>query len=86
MDIQKIIGELLEKFNIDTSLIEKFKKDPIATVKSLLGGIDLGGLTPDENQLGAIVEGLKAKLNIEDIAKSAPGIIEKIKGFFGGNK
>ena len=41
MDLQKIINDLLEKFNVDTALVEKFKKDPTATVKGLLDGLGI---------------------------------------------
>ncbi len=81
MDIQKIISDLLEKFNVDASLLEKFKKDPLETVKGLLATLNLN---LDMDQINAVVEGLKTKLNIEDIVKEGGGLLEKIKSFFGG--
>ena len=55
-DIVAKITELVGKIQKDPKLVENFQKDPIATVEKLLG-IDL----PDE-QLGKIVDGIKAKL------------------------
>ena len=81
MDIQKIISDLLEKFNVDASLLEKFKKDPLETVKGLLATLNLN---LDMDQINAVVEGLKTKLNIEDIVKEGGGLLDKIKSFFGG--
>ena len=39
MDLQKIISDILGKLNLDTSLLEKFKKNPLETIKSLLEDI-----------------------------------------------
>ena len=80
MDIQKIISDLLEKFNVDASLLEKFKKDPIGTVKSLISGL---GVDLDTDQISAVVEGLKGKLNLEDVAKKSGGLLGWLKGLFG---
>jgi hypothetical protein len=84
MDIQKIIGELLEKFNVDASLLEKFKKDPMGTVKELIAGL---GLNLDLSQLNAVVDGLKTKLNLEGLvneAQKSGGILGFFKNLFGG--
>ena len=78
MDIQKLISDVLAKLNVDASLVEQFKKDPIGTVKKLLSSINL-----DEAQLKAIVEGVSAKLNLDDAAKQATGFLAKLKKFFG---
>ena len=77
MDIKEKIAELVEKIKGDGSLLEKFKKDPMGTIKGLVSGIDL----PDE-QIKAIVEGVKAKINAEGIGDKIGSIGEKITGIF----
>ena len=74
MDIQKIITELLSKLNADGKLAEKFKADPAGTVTSLLGNVKL-----DDSQLKTVVEGVKAKLKLDDAA----GVLNTIGGLFG---
>ena len=81
MDIQKIIDDLLKKFNVDSGLVEKFKKDPAGTVKELLKGL---GVDLDAGQIKSVVDGLSAKLNIEDVVKQGTGFLAKLKGLFGG--
>ena len=79
MDIQKIIGDLVSKLTGNNDLITKFTKDPLSIVKSLLG-IDL-----DPSQLAEVVKGVTSKLGLPgDIGKDATGILDKIKGLFGG--
>lgn len=79
MDIQKIIGDLVSKLTGNNDLIAKFTKDPLSIVKNLLG-IDL-----DPSQLAEVVKGVTGKLGLPgDIGKEATGILDKIKGFFGG--
>ena len=79
MDIQKLVEEVLQKLNLDKSLVEKFKKDPIGTVKGLLASVNL-----NTEQLNAIVEAGKGKLNLEDAAGQATGFLAKLKRLFGG--
>ncbi len=74
INIKKIVTNLVQKISGDNNLIEKFKKDPIGTVKGLLGSIDL-----NNEQLSGIVEAVKAKLNLDSVA----GIVG---GLFGGKK
>jgi len=62
MDIQKIITELLGKLNADDKLAANFKKDPTATVKSLLGSVNLNA-----DQLKAVVEGISGKLKLDNV-------------------
>jgi len=77
MDIQKIITDVLNKLQNDNGLLAKFKANPTKTIEGLIG-IDL----PDE-QIDAVVKGVMAKIDIEDVAKQASGIIGKLKGLFG---
>ena len=62
MDIKKKIEELVEKIKSDKNLLAKFKSEPIKTVEDLIG-IDL----PDD-QIEKLVDGIKAKISIDDIA------------------
>ncbi len=70
IDIKKIIEDIIAKFMGDTETTEKFQKNPTKTVEGLIG-VDL----PDD-QINAVVEGVKAKLNLD-------GIADKLGGLFG---
>ena len=83
MDIEKIISDLLAKFNVDASLLEKFKTDPMGIVKELLAGMDLN---LDMGDITKVVEGLTSKLDLGEIAQQSGGILGWLKGLFGGNK
>ena len=74
MDIKEKIAELLEKITGDRDLLSKFKGNPLETVKTLVGD----KFSPD--QLSAIVEGIKAKINLD----AASGLIEKAEDMLGG--
>ncbi len=78
MDLQKIISDLLGKLKLDTSLLDKFKKNPIETIKSLLGGVDL-----DADQLKTVADGITAKLGVDDAVKKGGGLLAKLKSLFG---
>ena len=73
MDIAKIITEAVKKLTQDEKLLNSFKKDPVKTVEDLLG-IDL----PDD-QINAVIDGIKAKINVDD----ALGAASKILGMLG---
>ena len=77
MDIQKIISDVLSKLSADKTLKEKFLKDPVKVIEDLTG-IDL----PDD-QIKAVVDGVKAKLNVDDMAGKAKGILGFLGGLFG---
>lgn len=72
MDIKAKITELVERFTKDESLKKDFLADPIQAVKKLIGK-DI----PDDT-VEKIVEGVKAKLNLD----SAKGAIDKLKNLF----
>lgn len=72
MDIKAKITEIVDKIKGDKGLMEKFKKDPVKTVESLIG-VDL----PDE-AIEKVVEGVKAKISVDKLG----GIADKIKGIF----
>lgn len=77
MDIQKIISDVLNKLTNDKSLKDKFLSNPVKTIEELTG-IDL----PDD-QIEAVVNGIKAKLNVDDVAGKAKGIMGALGGLFG---
>ena len=77
MDIQKIISDVLAKLQGNDDLIKKFTADPVKTLEGLLN-VDL----PDD-QINAVIAGVKAKLGVDTAAKSASGILGAIKKLFG---
>ncbi len=70
MDIQKTIEDLISKFTSDKGLAEQFKKDPVETVKSLVGS----ALSTEE--LSTIVSAVKAKIG-------ASSLKDKLGSLFG---
>ena len=77
MDIQKIISDVLAKLKGDEGLLAKVKAEPVKTIEGLIG-IDL----PDE-QLDAVVKGVMAMIDVEEVAKKASGVIGWLKGLLG---
>lgn len=73
MDIKAKIEELVNKVKSDKDFAEKFKANPIAAVEGVLG-VDL----PDD-QIRSIVDGVKAKISVDDVK-------DKLGGFLGGLK
>lgn len=71
MDIKAKIEELTDKVKNDKTVAENFKKDPVKTVEGLIG-VDL----PDD-QLEKVVEGIKAKVNIDKIGGALGGLFGK---------
>ena len=69
-DIKKIIEDIVAKIKGDKDIGEKFQKNPTKTVEGLIG-VDL----PDD-QINAVVEGVKAKINLD-------GLKDKLGGLFG---
>lgn len=72
MDIKAKIEEIVAKLQGDKGLLDKFTKDPVKTVESLIG-VDL----PDD-VIGNVVEGVKAKVSID----KAAGILDSVKNLF----
>ena len=77
MDIQKIINDAIAKLKADDSLLENFKANPTKVLEKLVG-IDL----PDD-KIDAVVKGIMAKLNIDDLAEKAEGIMGALGGLLG---
>ena len=71
VDIKAKIEEIVAKVTSDKTLLEKFKKDPAATVKSLLK-VDLS-----EDVLEKIVAGVKAKIGTDKLSGLLGGLFGK---------
>jgi len=68
MDIKAKIEEIVNKVKSDKTLMSRFQKEPIPVVEELLG-IDL----PDD-QVEKIVEGVKAKINLDKLGGALGGL------------
>lgn len=77
MDIQKIITDVVAKLKADDNLLENFQKNPTKVLEKLVG-VDL----PDD-KIDPIIEGIKAKLNLDDLAEKAESIMGALGGLFG---
>ena len=77
MDIQKIINDAIAKLKADDNLLENFKNNPTKVLEKLVG-VDL----PDD-KIDAVVKGIMAKLDIDDLAEKAEGIMGALGGLLG---
>ena len=77
MDIKAKIEELVKKIKSDEALLKKFKENPIKAVEGLIG-VDL----PDD-QIQKIVDGIKAKISVDDITDKLGDLGNKLGGLFG---
>lgn len=59
MDIKAKIEEIVDKVKNDKEFSSKFKEDPVSAIESVIG-IDL-----PNDQINALIEGVKAKVSIE---------------------
>lgn len=73
MDLQQVIEQVLDALNNNDALVKEFLADPAKVLESKLG-IDL----PNE-QINAVVEGVKAKLNLDNAAS----VLNAVQGLFG---
>ncbi len=71
MDIKNKIEELTDKIKNDKNLQEQFKKDPVSAVETLLG-VDL-----PNDQVEKIVDGVKAKIKLDNIGDALGGLFGK---------
>ena len=71
LDIKAKIEELVEKIKGDKDIGERFRKEPTKTVEGLIG-VDL-----PEEQIDGIVEGIKAKLNLDKLGDKLGGLFGK---------
>ena len=71
LNIKEKIDELVKKITGDKALMAKFEKHPISVIEQLVG-VDL----PDE-QLGLLVEGIKAKIKLDKVGGMLGGLFGK---------
>lgn len=72
-DILKLAAEIAVKLGKDENLMDAFKKDPVTVIEKKLG-VDL-----PNDQLNALIDGIKAKLKADDVLDAAG----KLMGMFG---
>ncbi len=77
MNIKDKIEELVEKIKSDDALRARFLKDPVSAAEELLG-VDL-----PNDQLESIIEGVKAKIKLDDIGEKLGGLGGKLGSFLG---
>lgn len=68
MDVKAKVEEIVKKIMADKDILEKFKKDPVSVVESLLD-IDL-----PNDQLEPLVEAVKAKITADKIGDVLGGL------------
>lgn len=71
MDIKEKIEDLVEKIKGDKNLMKKFQDDPVSTVEGLIG-VDI-----PNDKVEAIVDGIKAKINLDKIGDKLGGLFGK---------
>ncbi len=72
MDIKEQVSKIVEKVSKNPNIKEQFEKEPIKVIEKIVG-IDL----PDDVVM-KIVDGVKAKMNIDGVSKAA----DALKGIF----
>ncbi len=77
MDIQKIITDALTKLQSDDGLKANFMENPTKVLEKLVG-IDL----PDD-KIDAVIKGIMAKLNVDDVMDKAQDLLGNLGGLFG---
>ncbi len=73
MDIKATIDDLVKKIKLDKVLSDLFSKDPLKAVEKTLG------LKLPEDQMKAIIDGVKAKLSVDKAGET----LGKVKGLLG---
>lgn len=76
-NITKYVNQVVSKLTGNSSLIEQFKKNPVKIVTDILG------IKLDEKLLQAVIKAVQGKLNLQDVAQNASGILGKVKDLFG---
>lgn len=72
-ELKEKLDEIVERIKNDKNIAAKFQKDPVGTVEGLIG-IDL-----PNDQIEALVDAIKAKVNLDKAADALSGL----KGLFG---
>ncbi|MBP3379446.1 MAG: hypothetical protein J6K77_01095 [Ruminococcus sp.] len=73
MDIKAKIDEIVNKVKNDKDFGKKFKDSPIKAVEGVVG-VDL----PDD-QIEKVVDGVKAKIKLDDIGDKVGGLLGELK-------
>ncbi len=76
-EIKEKIEAVVAKIKSDDSLRAKFKTEPVKALEEILG-VDL----PDD-VVEKVIDGVKGKLAVSDIADKADGIKDALGGLFG---
>ena len=71
MDIKAKIEEIVNKLKTDKTLMSRFTNDPVSVVEELIG-IDL-----PNDQIEKLVDGIKAKLNMDKLGSALGGLFGK---------
>lgn len=71
MDIKAKIEEIVNKLKTDKTLMSRFTNDPVSVVEELIG-IDL-----PNDQIEKLVDGIKAKLNMDKLGGALGGLFGK---------
>ena len=71
MDIKAKIEEIVNKLKTDKTLMSLFTNDPVSVVEELIG-IDL-----PNDQIEKLVDGIKAKLNMDKLGSALGGLFGK---------
>ena len=72
MDIKEQISKIVEEVSKNPDIKEQFEKEPVKVIEKIIG-VDL----PDDIVM-KIIDGVKAKLTINDVSKVA----DALKGIF----
>lgn len=72
MDIKAKIEEIANKVKNDKDFAGEFKANPVKAVEKVIG-IDL----PDD-QINKLVDGIKAKISVEDVKDKVGGLLGKL--------
>jgi uncharacterized protein YpuA (DUF1002 family) len=72
MDVKEQIGKIVEEISKNPDIKEQFEKEPVKVIEKMIG-VDL----PDDMVM-KIIEGVKAKLTIDDVSK----VTDALKGLF----
>ncbi len=68
LNIKEKIDEIVDKVKNDKDIADKFQKDPVSTVEELLG-VDV-----PNDQVEKIVDGIKAKIDLDSLGSKLGGL------------
>ncbi len=72
MDIKGKIEEIVNKIKSDDNFAAEFNANPVKAVENVVG-VDL----PDD-QISKVVEGIKAKISVDDVKDKVGGLFSKL--------